>query len=62
MRVWLYELLPHPPYSSNLVPSDLHLFPRLKEKHIWGQIFEDGDELTAAVEARWFSGPDVEFH
>ena len=25
-----YELLPHPPYSPDLAPSDFHLFPRLK--------------------------------
>jgi hypothetical protein len=32
-----YELLEHPPYSSDLVPSDLYLFPKLKvHKSLWG--------------------------
>ena len=44
-----YELLPHPPYSPDLAPSDFHLFPRLK-KHLRGRRFDDDGELTAAVE------------
>ncbi|XP_048243687.1 histone-lysine N-methyltransferase SETMAR-like [Haliotis rufescens] len=51
-----YELLPHPPYSPDLAPSDFHLFPRLK-KHLRGRRFEDDDELTAAVEG-WLWGPE----
>jgi len=31
-----YELLPHPPYSPDLAPSDFYLFPLLK-KHLRGR-------------------------
>ena len=54
-----YELLPHPPYSPDLAPSDFHLFPRLK-KHIRGRRFQDDDELTTAVEG-FLGDQDVEF-
>ena len=55
-----YELFPHPLYSPDLAPSDLHLFPRLK-KHLWGRRFEEDDELTAAVEG-WSGDQDVEVY
>jgi len=32
-----YELLPHPPYSPDLAPSDFYLFPLLKE-HLRGSV------------------------
>ncbi|XP_071083734.1 histone-lysine N-methyltransferase SETMAR-like [Haliotis cracherodii] len=54
-----YELLPHPPYSPDLAPSDFHLFPRLK-KHLRGRRFED-DELTAAVEV-WLGDQNLDFY
>ena len=57
-KVWMevvhkcgYEILPHPPYSPELVPSYFHFFPKLK-KQLWSLRFEDDDELTAAV-AGW---------
>ena len=43
-----YELLPHPPYSPDLAPSDFHLFPRLK-KFLGGKRFSSNDELKATV-------------
>ena len=55
-----YELLPHPPYSPDLAPSDFHLFPRLK-KHLRGRRFDDDGELTAAVEG-WLGDQDVDFY
>ena len=55
-----YELLPHPPYSPDLAPSDCHLFPRLK-KHLRGRRFDDDGELTAAVEG-WLGDQDVDFY
>lgn len=43
-----YELLPHPPYSPDLAPSDYHLFPNLK-KHLGGSKFSTKDEVIVAV-------------
>lgn len=44
-----YDLLPHPPYSPDLAPSDFHLFPKLKT-FLGGQKFDTNDEVIAAVE------------
>ncbi|CAK1592554.1 unnamed protein product [Parnassius mnemosyne] len=54
-----FELLEHPPYSSDLAPSDFYLFPRLKER-LRGKKFEDDSKVMAAVEAFWES-QDKEF-
>ena len=45
-----YELLPHPPYSPDLVPCDFFLFSNLK-KSLAGQKFESNDKVIAATEA-----------
>jgi len=45
-----YELLPHPPYSPDLAPCDLFLFPNLK-KLLAGQKFASNKEVAAATEA-----------
>lgn len=55
-----YELLPHPPYSPDLAPSDYHLFGNLK-KHLRGQRFDDDDELTGVAEG-WFEGQSSTFY
>ena len=44
-----FEVLKHPPHSSDLVPSDFHLFGPMKE-HLWGQKFAD-DEVMEAVQS-----------
>jgi len=44
-----YELLQHPPYSPDLVPSDFYLFPKLK-LFLAGQRFSLNQEVIAAVE------------
>jgi histone-lysine N-methyltransferase SETMAR len=44
-----YELLEHPPYSPDLVPSDFCLFPKLK-LFPSGQSFSLNQEVIAAVE------------
>jgi len=44
-----YELLEHPPYSSDLAPSDFCLFPKLK-LFLAGQHFSSNQEAIAAVE------------
>jgi hypothetical protein len=41
--------VPHPPYSSNLAPSDFYLFGNVK-RCFAGLSFEDVDQLLAAVE------------
>jgi hypothetical protein len=44
-----YELLGHPPYSPDWVPSDFCLFPKLK-LFLAGQCFSLNQEVIAAVE------------
>jgi len=44
-----YELLDHPPYSPDWVPSDFCLFPKLK-LFLAGQRFSSNQEAIAAVE------------
>jgi histone-lysine N-methyltransferase SETMAR len=44
-----YELLEHPPYSPDLVPSDFCLFPKLKI-FLVGQRFSSNQKAIAAVE------------
>ena len=41
-----YELLPHPPHSPDLAPSDYFLFPNLK-KWLGGKRFYSSDEITS---------------
>ena len=45
-----YELLPHPPYTLDLAPCDLFLFPNLK---IWlgGKRFTSNEAVFAVTEA-----------
>ena len=49
-----HELLPHPPYSPDLAPSDFHLFPKLKI-FLGGRKFASTEELTAELES-YFAG------
>ena len=44
-----FKFLPHPPYSPDLVPSDLFLFPILK---VWlgGKRFSPDEEVVAIVD------------
>ena len=41
------ELLPHPPYSPDLAPSDFYLFPNMK-KHLRGRVFSSDDDVKSA--------------
>lgn len=43
-----FELMPHPPYSPDLAPSDYYLFPNLK-KWLGGKRFADNEEVIEAV-------------
>ena len=49
-----YELLPHPAYSPNLVPSDYFLFPNLK-KWLGGKRFGSNEEVITGTNA-YFEG------
>lgn len=44
-----FNLVPHPPYSPDLAPSDFHLFPQLK-KALAGRHFRSDDDVITAVE------------
>jgi len=54
-----FSLLPHPPYSPDLAPSDFHLFPELKE-HLKGQRFSCDEEVNSAVR-KWFKKRNMIF-
>jgi len=55
-----WEVLPHPPYSSDLAPSDFHLFGPLKE-FLRGQYFSNDDEMKQAVRL-WFRRTKKSFY
>ena len=44
-----FHCLDHPPYSTDLAPSDYHLFPELK-KQLKGRHFSSDAEVIAAAE------------
>ncbi|KFD62063.1 hypothetical protein M514_25782 [Trichuris suis] len=48
LREFRWEVIPHPPYSPDLAPSDFFLFPKLK-KHLKGTLFESMDDAKCAV-------------
>ena len=58
LRVLKFEVLKHPPYSPDLVPSDFHLFGPMKE-HLQDQKFED-DEVMEAVQS-WLKATPKSF-
>ena len=54
-----FTVVPHPPYSPDLAPSDFWLFPNLKEK-LKGQHFLSDAEVDAAVR-KWISSKPETF-
>jgi len=54
-----FQCLDHPPYSSDLAPSDYHLFPGLK-KQLKVRHFSSDAELIAAAET-WLDGQTSEY-
>lgn len=54
------ELLPHPPYSFNLSPSEDSLFPNLKIR-LRGQKFESNVETISALNG-YFEELDVSLY
>ena len=45
---YVWEVLPHAPYSPNICPPDFDLFPKLKEPMRWHRV-SPVEEVTAAV-------------
>jgi len=60
MRSFKWEVLQHPPYSPNLVPSDFHFFGPLKQ-HLSGECYPYDDTVERAVCA-WFQKQPQEFY
>jgi len=54
------DILDHPPYSLDFVPSDFHLFLCLK-KHLAGKKFDDNDEVQEDV-MTWFKMQAADFY
>ena len=50
-----FEVLPHPPYSPDIAPSDFYLFPKLKSS-LRGTQFGSNEGVIAAVN-EYFGGP-----
>ncbi|CAI5792688.1 Hypothetical predicted protein [Podarcis lilfordi] len=55
-----YEILPHPPYSPNLAPSDFHLFPTMK-LFLKGKLFPDDEMLISEVKL-WLLTQPADFY
>ncbi|GFS13069.1 histone-lysine N-methyltransferase SETMAR [Elysia marginata] len=54
-----WEILPHPPHSPDLAPSDYHLFGPLK-RELAGKRFDDNEELVDHVR-KWLQNLDGSF-
>jgi hypothetical protein len=54
-----WEVLDHPPYSTDLAPSDFHLFGPFK-KHLGGRRFATDDEVRQAIMS-WLQALDIDF-
>ena len=54
-----YEILPHPPYSLDLAPSDYFLFPDM-ETWLGGKRFSSNEEVIAATN-EYFEGIDKNY-
>ena len=54
-----WEILPHPPHSPDLAPSDYHLFGPLK-RELAGKRFDDDEELLDHVR-KWLQNLDGSF-
>jgi histone-lysine N-methyltransferase SETMAR len=55
-----WEVFEHPAYSSDLAPSNFHLFPKLKE-FLSGRRFKRDDELKDAFK-EWLNGLAAEVY
>ena len=48
LRRWQWEILEHPPYSSDMSPCDYNLFVKVKEPLRWAR-YNTRDELIRAI-------------
>ena len=55
-----WTVLPHPPYSPDLAPSDYHLFSPLKAA-LRGRHFSDNDEIVREVK-NWTASAGTDFY
>jgi hypothetical protein len=55
-----WENLDHAPYSSNLAPSDFHLFPKMKEFLGDKQMTTDEDVKETVTD--WLDGLEADFY
>lgn len=55
-----WKIVPHPPYSPDLAPSDFYLFGRLKA-HLRGKTFDSEKDLISCVK-RWCKSQSPEFY
>jgi hypothetical protein len=55
-----WPVLPYPPYSPDLAPSDFHLFGSLKDA-LRGTHFEDDNSVIEAVR-KWLRRQDKSCH
>ena len=55
-----FKLLPHPPYSPNLAPSNYYLFADLK-RMLQGKRFGSNEELISETEV-YFEAKDKSFY
>lgn len=54
-----FQILPHPPYSPDLAPSDYHLFRHMK-KALRGKSFSSNQEVMTAAE-EWCNSQPTDF-
>ena len=55
-----WEIMPHPPYSPDISPSDYYLFKILKQ-HLDGEIFDSREDLKKGLDD-FFSSKPAEFY
>lgn len=54
-----FTILPHPPYSPDLAPSDFYLFSPLKS-FLWGKNYNSAEEINADIKT-WIDSKPREF-
>jgi hypothetical protein len=59
LEIFKLNVLDHPSYSLDLMPSNLHLFLHLKKKHLTGKKFDDEVEEEVMT---WFKGQAADFY